>query len=116
MRNKRKREMYMFETCDCYKSKVLNEFCTALFCTSYRDYACPTENAKTDEIFEHDSFEEWFDMLIDTFLEEDLDFEVTKADIIYALSIEPNFIEDMKEEYDQLVDICTEIYNEEDED
>lgn len=106
----------MFETCADYKSNILNEFATALFCTDYRDHECPTQNAKTDDIFEYDNFEDWFDNLIRTFLEEDLDFDVTYDEIIIALKAEPDFIEDMKEEYNRLVEICTEIYDEEDED
>jgi hypothetical protein len=80
---------------------------TALFCTDYRDHECPTQNAKTDELFDYDNFEDWFDNLICVFLCEDLDFEATYDDVISALKVEPDFIEQMKLEYEDLIEICS---------
>ena len=94
-------------TCNVFNSKVLNEFYTALFCTSYRDHACATESAKTDELFDYDNFEDWFDNLICTFLCEDLDFEVAYNDVILALKAEPRFVEHMKAEYEELLELCS---------
>lgn len=100
-------------TCNTFKSKILNEFMTALFCTDYRDHECPTQNAKTDELFDYDNFEDWFDNLICVFLCEDLDFEVTYDDVISALKVEPDFIEQMKLEYEDLIEICSDDDDEE---
>ncbi len=119
-----------------YKQKILNKFYEALFCTDFYDYESATQNAKTDELAdfvtgpkeEQQDFEGWFNMLIDTYVDEQADLKedsddfvdiqiATKEEILKAIAKEPQFKEDMKSEFDELIDLLSDdLFEEEDED
>ena len=101
----------MFES--VYESKILNQFYVELFSTDFRDYDSPTQNAKTDYIFEFDCFDKWFDYLIDSFVENNED--INKEDVLKELVTCPQFIEDMKQEYEDLQELCRDIYEDDEE-
>lgn len=111
-----------------YESKLLNRFRRALFHTDYYDVESATQNAKTDELFECEDFSDWFDYLVDCFVGEagnpafapDPDnpeevFEpVTPSSIRRAINAEPEFIEHMIAEYEELKEMCGTDEDEED--
>ena len=118
-----------------YKSKILDKFYEALFCTDFYDYESATQNAKTDELAnfvtgpkeEQQDFEGWLDMLIDTYVKEQkelkedsddfVDIQIaTKEEILKAIAEEPQFKEDMKFEFNELIDILGDDLFEEDDD
>ena len=95
--------------CKIYKSKILNEFYEELFSTDYRDYDSPTQNSKTDYLFDFETFEEWFDYLIKSFVE-NTKLKITTEDVESELIKNPIFIEHMKEEYEDLQELCRDDY------
>jgi len=118
-----------------YKSKILDKFYEALFCTDFYDYESATQNAKTDELAnfvtglneEQQDFDGWLDMLIDTYVEEQeelkecsddfVDIQIaTKEEILKAIAEEPQFIDDMKFEFNDLIEmLADDLFEEEDE-
>ena len=98
-----------------YKSNLINRFNRALFSTEYNNYDSATQNAKTDRLFEFDNFDDWFDMLITRFVEE-VEEDRKYSDIIDPVDEEelrteilncPEFVVDMKSEYEDLLDLCS---------
>ena len=98
-----------------YKSTLIDRFYKALFSTDYAGYDSATQNAKTDYLSEYDNFEGWFDMLISRFVEEveedrkfaiknDLDVidPVDEDELRKAIEACPEFVENMKSEYEEL--------------
>ena len=93
------------DECDSYPTDLLNKFYTELFSTDFRDCDSPTENAKTDYIFDYDNFEDWLDMLIKNFVETtNYDETQLRLDIKNC----QEFVEDMKTEYNFLFETCYE--------
>ena len=89
--------------CDKYDSILLNNFYLELFSTDFRNFDSAIQNAKTDYLFEFDSFDDWFECLIKMFVEESMCDET-------QLRIDINncheFLKDMKSEYKELKEIC----------
>jgi hypothetical protein len=89
---------------EIYSTDLLNQFYLELFSTDFRDYDSPTQNSKTDYLFDYDSFDDWFDMLIKSFVRETAcDEKQLRIDINKC----PQFIEDMRAEYFDLLDLCS---------
>jgi hypothetical protein len=88
-----------------YNSDLVNEFHRALFLTDYEDYATATQNAKTDELFDFDNFEDWFDNLIDVFIEDIEDIEIEKEALLKEIEKCPDFVADMRSEYYDLLEL-----------
>lgn len=87
-----------------YPTDLLNRFYLELFSTDFRDYDSPTQNSKTDYLFDYDNFDDWFEMLIESFVEEtDCDETQLRIDLKNC----PKFVEDMKFEYKELLEICS---------
>lgn len=88
-----------------YKSGILNNFYRELFSTEYCDAASATQNLKTDAIFEHnldgsdESFEKWLECLVECYA---TDCDINKTALLKAISTDPKFKKDMKEEFDQI--------------
>ena len=87
-----------------FKSKLLNKFNQALFSSGTIGFESATENAKTDYLFDFDNFEDWFNMLIDSFVEE---YEVDKDMLIKDISECPEFVDSMRDEYEELLELCS---------
>ena len=92
------------EEYEIYPTPLLNQFYLELFSTDFRDYDSPTQNCKTDYIFDYDNFEDWFENVIDTFIR-DTDCDETQLRV--DLKNHPEFIEDMKSEYNELLELCS---------
>ena len=87
-----------------YPTELLNNFYLELFSTNFRDYDSPTQNAKTDYLFDCEDFDEWFEMLIDSFVDHtDCDEEQLRVEIQNC----PKFVEDMRFEYNELLEILS---------
>jgi len=87
-----------------YPTELLNNFYLELFSTNFRDYDSPTQNAKTDYLFYCDDFDEWFEMLIESFVDHtDCDEEQLRQDISNC----PKFVDNMRLEYKELLDILS---------
>lgn len=95
-----------------YKTKIENEFREELFKTDFCDYESATQNTKTDSLCDNIdmTFEEWFDNLINVFVEETDYDKKTVVD-----SISEDFIKEMKAEFEYLVEVVQDILDEEDE-
>jgi hypothetical protein len=93
-----------FENIDRYPTKLLNRFYVELFSTDFRDYDSPTQNAKTDYLFDVDTFEEWFEKLIKVFVS---NTEVDENQLRQDISNCPEFVNDMRFEYDELLEILS---------
>lgn len=87
-----------------FKAKLVNKFNQALFSSDYIGFESATENAKTDYLFDYDNFEDWFDMLINSFVEE---YEVDKNSLLKDISECSEFVESMKFEYKELLELCS---------
>jgi predicted nuclease with TOPRIM domain len=83
-----------------YTTKLLNKFCEALFSTDFNDYSTETQNMKTDCLSEVKDYDSWVDKLVDTFVKE---FEVDKEQLLTDLKKDPNFLDDLRDEYEELV-------------
>lgn len=85
-----------------YKQKILNDFDEELFSTNYHDYATATQNAKTDNICQNPKieFKEWLDDLIDTFCRDNDEYTVDEVN--KAIEQEPEFLDDIKDEFEYL--------------
>ena len=98
-----------------YKSGILNNFYRELFSTEYSGSASATQNMKTDSFLEHEyddsneSFEKWLNGLVDCYAD---DCDINKTALLKAIAACPEFLQDIKEEYNTLY----EWYCEEDED
>jgi hypothetical protein len=87
-----------------YPTELLNNFYLELFSTDFRDYDSPTQNSKTDYLFDYDDFDEWFEMLVESFVDDtDCDEEQLRIEIQNC----PKFVEDMKFEYEQLLELLS---------
>lgn len=103
-----------------YTQQILNDFYEALFCTNFYDHPCPTQNAKTDYIcqahyddrLDELTYDEWLEQEIETFARES---DYTVDEIKQAVSADPQFYQDLKEEFDYLIEECQELFDEEDE-
>ena len=85
-----------------FKTKLINQFYEALFCTDFNDYASATQNAKTDYLFECKDFAAWFDKLINVFAaEEEVDAAAVKADA----TADAEFMKMIKVEYLDLLEL-----------
>lgn len=93
-------------TCDRYDSAILNNFCLELFSSDFRDYESATQNAKTDYLFDCDNFNDWFVQLLNIFVEE-TELSITAADVIAETTKHPEFIADLKNEYEELKELCS---------
>ena len=90
-----------------YNSTILNEFYVELFSSDFRNFESTTQNAKTDCLFETDNFNDWFIKLIKTFVEE-TELNITVVDVIAETTKHPEFIIDLKNEYEELKESCRE--------
>lgn len=86
-----------------FKTKLIDKFYKALFCTDFNDYASATQNAKTDYLFDYETFDAWFDKLIDVFANEK---EVSAADVKAEATADAEFIKMLKAEYEELLELC----------
>lgn len=96
-----------------YKSKLINDFEHELFSTNYTDVDSVIQNMKTDSLFDFEfkcSFEEWFENLIDEYCKE---YDIDKEVLLREISNCPDFVEDMRAEFDYLFEVCKEIDDEE---
>ena len=80
-----------------YNSNILNEFYIELFSTDFKDYDSVVQNAKTDYLFDATDFNDWFDYLINVFVEV-TDLELTVADVMAEATKHPDFISDLEKE------------------
>ena len=96
-----------------YKSGIVNNFYRELFSTEYSDFASATQNMKTDSLLEHsfddsdESFDKWLNGLVDCYAD---DCDINKTALLKAIASCPEFNQDMREEFDKLL----EDYKEED--
>ena len=91
-----------------YNSTLINNFYKELFSSDFTDNESVLQNTKTDVISEFDTFDEWFDYLVRTYVEDtDCDETKLRSDISNC----SEFINDMKTEYEDLRELCC---NEED--
>ena len=90
-----------------YKFEILNDFYRELFSTTFCDTCSVTQDVKTDIIFEQnldksdESFKKWFDGLIDCYT---TDHDVNKTELLKAISESPEFRQDVKDEFDQIME------------
>jgi hypothetical protein len=94
-----------------FNTKLIDKFYEALFCTDFNDYASATQNAKTDNLFECKDFDEWLDKLINVFAVEE---KVNVADVRTSTLAVKKFIDTMKAEYEELLELCADEDDEED--
>ena len=80
-----------------FKTKLIDKFNDALFRPS------ATENAKTDYLFECESFNEWFERLITVFAEE---ARLSRTVVHTEVFTDAEFIDSMKAEYEELKELC----------
>ena len=85
-----------------FKTKLINKFYEALFCTDFKDYASATQNAKTDYLFDCKDFDEWFDKLVNVFANEEV---VNAADVKAEAIADVEFMKMLKAEYDELLEL-----------
>jgi hypothetical protein len=88
-----------------YNSNILNEFYIELFSTDFKDYDSVLQNAKTDYLFDAADFDDWFDYLINVFVEV-TDLDVTAEEVTAEAAEHPDFISDLEKEYKTLREIC----------
>lgn len=87
-----------------YPTDLLNRFHLELFSTDFRNYDSPTQNSKTDYLFDYDNFDDWFEKLISVFVDDTMCNETQlRAD----LKNYPEFIDGMRTEYDDLIELCS---------
>ena len=91
-------------TCDKYDSNILNNFYLEMFSSDFRDHDSATENAKTDCLLETNNFNDWFKCLIATFV--DSTKNITLIDVIAEINRHPEFVSDMRAEYEELKELC----------
>lgn len=85
-----------------YNTKLLNKFYEALFSTDFNDFETATQNMKTDCLETCTDFSSWTDKLVDTFVKE---YDVDKNQLVQDMKNDSNFMEDLRFEYDDLVDM-----------
>lgn len=86
-----------------FNTKLIDKFYEALFCTDFKDYASATQNAKTDYLSECKDFDEWLGRLINVFAQEE---DVNATDVRTAALADKKFIETMRAEYEELLELC----------
>ena len=92
-----------------YESKLINDFERELFSTDYTDVDSVVQNMKTDSLIDFEfkcSFEEWFENLINEYCQE---CNIDKDILLKEISNCPDFVEDMKIEFEYLYEVCKEI-------
>ena len=89
---------------DRYDSNILNNFYLELFSSDFRDRDSATENAKTDCLLKTNNFNDWFKHLIVTFV--DTTKSITLIDVIAEINKYPEFVSDMRAEYEELKELC----------
>jgi len=94
-----------------FNTKLIDKFYEALFCTDFKDYTSATQNEKTDCLSECKDFDEWLDRLINVFADEE---EVNAVEVRTAALADKKFIETMKAEYEELLELCDDEDDEED--
>ena len=95
---------------EIYPTDLLNRFYLELFSTDFRNYDSPTQNSKTDYLFDCDNFDSWVEKLISVFVD---DTGCDKVQLCIDINNCPKFIEDMRTEYFDLLELCS---DDEDED
>ena len=93
-----------------YPTDLLNQFYLELFSTDFRDYDSPTQNSKTDYLFEYDNFDDWFNNLISVFVR---DTNCDRVQLCVDINNCSQFIEDMRTEYFDLLELCSDDEDEE---
>ena len=96
-----------------FNTKLIDKFYEALFCTDFHDYTSVTQNEKTDCLMECKNFDEWLDRLSKVFADEE---EINVADVKAAALADIKFIEAMKAEYEELLELGDEDDDEDFED
>ncbi len=86
-----------------FNTKLIDKFYEALFSTDFHDYPSTTQNEKTDCLSECKDFDEWLDRLINVFADEE---EVNATTVKTAALADKKFIETMKAEYEELLELC----------
>jgi hypothetical protein len=86
-----------------FNTKLTDKFYEALFCSGFKDYTSATQNEKTDCLAECKNFDEWLDRLINVFADEE---EVNAATVRTTALADKKFIETMKAEYEELLELC----------
>lgn len=95
-----------------FKTKLIDAFYESLFCTNFNGCSCATQNAKTDYLFECDSFEAWLVRLVKVFSAE---IGINPDDLKVAVLNDSEFVNRMEEEYEELKELCDEDDYEDDE-
>lgn len=98
------------EDYEIYPTDLLNQFYLELFSTDFRDYDSPTQNSKTDYLFDYDNFDDWFENVISVFVTDTL---CNETQLRTDLKNCPKFVDDMKSEYQELLEICSDYEDEE---
>lgn len=93
-----------------FKTKLIDKFYEALFCTDFNDYASATQNAKTDHLFDCKDFNEWLDMLITAFANE---ARLSRTVVRTEVFADSEFINSMKAEYEELKELCSDFDDDE---
>lgn len=86
-----------------FKTKLIDKFHEALFCTNFNGFASATQNAKTDILSECEDFDEWFEMLITVFAKET---RLSRTAIRTEVFSDPEFMDSMRAEYEELKELC----------
>lgn len=98
-----------------FNTKLIDKFYEALFSTDFHDYTSVTQNEKTDCLSECKDFDEWLERLINVFADEE---EVNATDVKTIAFADQKFIETMKAEYEELLELSDdeddEDFNDED--
>ena len=88
-----------------FKTKLINKFYEALFSANFTGFATATQNAKTDYLFECDSFEAWLARLVKVYANE----VGINPDIVRdAVILDTEFVKVMEDEYAELRELCDE--------
>ena len=93
-----------------FNTKLVDKFYEALFCTDFNNYSSETQNAKTDNLSECKDFNEWLDMLISVFAKET---RLSRTMIRTGALADTKFINSMKVEYEDLLELCDDDDDEE---
>ena len=87
-----------------YPTELLNQFYLEMFSTDFRNYDSPTQNAKTDYLFDCNDFDDWVAKLISVFVS---DTGCDRVQLCIDINKCPKFIEDMRTEYFDLLELCS---------
>ena len=72
------------------------------FLPDFNDFETETQNMKTDCLETCTDFDSWLNKLVETFAEE---YDVDKDQVMKEVKSDSNFLEDLRFEYDDLVDM-----------